>query len=143
MKVPLVFKVKIPLLGDETGVTLTSKPRDAFAQFAARRVANVIHDTPKKILETFQSAVTPEIMDIIYQIHDASSVDVAVPLITSDLGFLYRDLVNSPKALLDMMKQKVQEGYQAVNIVIPPGEEKAVVEMLNNEIITKLHALST
>jgi alkanesulfonate monooxygenase SsuD/methylene tetrahydromethanopterin reductase-like flavin-dependent oxidoreductase (luciferase family) len=127
----------------ETGVTLTSKPTDEFAQFAARRVANVIHDTPKSILETFQSQVTPEIMDIIYQIHDASSVDVAVPLITSDLGFLYRDLVNSPKALLDMMKQKVQEGYQAVNIVIPPGEEKAVVDMLNNEIITKLHALST
>ena len=124
-----------------TSVTFTQLPPDEFRKRAARRIVNVVHDTPLSILQTYHKDVTPEIMETLRKIHEAPSIDAAVPLVTEEVANLYPDTVNSQDKLVELLKERAKRGYKSVGMVAPPGEEESFMKSLSEELIDELHAI--
>jgi hypothetical protein len=123
-------------------MTLTKWSPEEFRRKAAWRVANVIRDTPLSILTTFREDVSPEKMNQLLSIHDAPYIDAAIPLVTEEIVSLYPNAVNSPKRLIEILKERVKLGYRSLNFEALPGEETTLLRSLTSELIDELHAVN-
>ncbi|HJX24291.1 MAG TPA: LLM class flavin-dependent oxidoreductase [Candidatus Bathyarchaeia archaeon] len=124
-----------------TSVTFTQLPPEEFLKRAVRRIVNVIHDTPLSLIQTYHKNVTPEVMETLKKIHDAPSIDAAVPLVTEEIANLYPDTVNSEGKLIELLRERTRRGYKSVGLVAAPGEEEAFMKSLSEGLIDELHAI--
>jgi alkanesulfonate monooxygenase SsuD/methylene tetrahydromethanopterin reductase-like flavin-dependent oxidoreductase (luciferase family) len=120
-------------------VTLSMNKHKGFTEKDKLHIASEIHDIPISVLRAFKDSMTPSTIDALLRIHDAPSVKSAIPFLTKDVVELFPDETCTLGEVVELVKERKKNGYKAISLVLPYGEEIKFIKLLDRRLVDKLH----